>query len=288
MAEGDPNELAPNAIPISNLLSLAAIKVFLARRNEGQSTRGGSGTGFLWQKDDDLFLVTNWHNVCAWDPIQDKALSENAFTPNLIEFTIELRQDLPDGRIKRDRREVKVELYDDEGPRWLEHPKFGRKVDVIAIHIGKIGSATLLHQPLNLYSDFVDFVASVGDEAFVLGFPLGLDSGPGLPIWKRASIASEPHYDLDHLPKLLIDTATRKGMSGGPVIAVRRGLIAPSEAKSSSEHYIGSAETFLGVYSGRVGDDPLGVQLGIVWKARVIDEIVAGRVRGKTPFDLGA
>jgi len=113
---------------------------------------------------------------------------------------------------------------------------------------------------------------------------MGLDGGPGLPIWKRASIAMEPLYDLDGLPKLLVDTATRKGMSGGIVIVRRRGLIVLSDAKDQSEHRIGTGDNFLGVYSGRVGDDELGVQLGIVWKGRVIDEIIKGGVAGKSPY----
>src|SRR5262249_3527183 len=159
----------------------------------------------------------------------------------------ELRQDLEDGRIKRDRRQATIDLFDDTGkPRWLEHPKFGQQVDVVALKVGEIGEALLLNRPLNSYEDFTDFSVIVGDDAFVLGFPLGLDGGPGLPIWKRASIATEPHHNLEGLPKLLIDTATRQGMSGGPVIAVRRGLTAPRGATSLGESFIGLTETFLG------------------------------------------
>jgi hypothetical protein len=232
-----------------------------------------------------FYLITNWHNVCAWDPVRDKALSERAFTPNRFDFVIELRQDLGDGRIKRDRRQAMINLYDENGDaKWLEHPKFGRRVDVIALRIGDIGDAALLNRPLNACEEFTDFAVIVGDDAFVLGFPSGLEGGPGLPIWKRASIATEPHYDLDGLPKLLVDTATRKGMSGGPAIAVRRGWTMPRGGQGPADAILGTSQTFLGVYSGRVGDDPLGVQLGIVWKFPVIDEIILGRVRGSSPF----
>jgi hypothetical protein len=73
-------------------------------------------------------------------------------------------------------------------------------------------------------------------------------------------------------------------MSGAPVIAIRRGLTAPQNAKSLGDSIFGTVETFLGVYSGRVGNDELGAQLGIVWKASVISEIIDGRTLGKTPF----
>ena len=56
----------------------------------------------------------------------------------------------------------------------------------------------------------------VSADVFVLGYPRGISGGRGFPI----SIATEPKIDLDGVPKLLIDTATREGMSGGPVIAV--------------------------------------------------------------------
>lgn len=44
------------------------------------------------------------------------------------------------------------------------------------------------------------------------------------------------------------------------------------------------APKFLGLYSGRLDDDQLGVQLGIVWKARLVDEIVDGATRGTYPW----
>jgi trypsin-like peptidase len=275
-----------DAVPISNLLSLAAIKIFPSRRSANNEIfRGGHASGFFWESEGDIYLVTNWHNICVWDPIQNKSLSENGFTPTCIELTIELGQDVGRGRTKRDARQVILELFDDSGqPKWFEHPNLGSRVDVVALKIAKRGDAQLINQPLNAYSDFVDYVVAVGDDAFVLGFPLGLDGGPRLPIWKRASIATEPHYDLGGLPKLLIDTATRQGMSGAPVIAIRRGLTAPQNAKSLGDSIFGTVETFLGVYSGRVGNDELGAQLGIVWKASVISEIIDGRTLGKTPF----
>ena len=37
---------------------------------------------------------------------------------------------------------------------------------------------------------------------------------------------------------------------------------------------------FLGVYSGRIGADDLKAQLGVVWKAHVVEEIVVAGVQG--------
>jgi len=44
---------------------------------------------------------------------------------------------------------------------------------------------------------------------------------------------------------------------------------------------IGRIRNFIGIYSGRIGDDELKAQLGIVWKARVISEIIGAKKFGE-------
>lgn len=178
-----------------------------------------------------------------------------------------------------------LDLFDADGkPDWLEHPKWRRTADVIALRIGPLDGARLFNQPINTHA-FDNFEPAVGYDAFVIGFPMHMDGSSGFPIWKRASIATEPDIDLNELPKLLIDTGTRKGMSGSPVIAVRRGVIKPRGSKDVRDTIFGEGKEFLGVYGGRIGDDEMGVQLGVVWKASVVSEIISSGVRGKTPFD---
>ena len=64
----------------------------------------------------------------------------------------------------------------------------------------------------------------VADEVFILGFPYKIGNASQIPIWKRGSVASEPELDCDNLPKLFVDTASRPGMSGSPVIYKRIGI----------------------------------------------------------------
>jgi hypothetical protein len=115
-------------------------------------------------------------------------------------------------------------------------------------------------------------------EAFVIGYPFSKPPRLVLPIWKRASIASEPDLDIDNLPKMLIDTATRSGLSGSPVVMQRIGLHGMEGGVMKGSEIIGRIRNFIGVYSGRIGDNEFKAQLGIVWKARVIDEKVLGKV----------
>jgi hypothetical protein len=70
-------------------------------------------------------------------------------------------------------------------------------------------------------------------------------------------------------------------MSGAPVFVIQRGV----HRLEGSPHMMGGhGQRFLGVYSNRVGELEK-LQLGVVWKARVIDEILEGGVRGQDPRD---
>ena len=80
---------------------------------------------------------------------------------------------------------------------------------------------------------------------------------------------------------MLIDTATRSGMSGSPVIIKRTGVHGLVEDERFS-----TAAGFVGIYSGRYGvsSNKGYVQLGIVWRKEVIEEIITGKVRGTGGF----
>ena len=116
-------------------------------------------------------------------------------------------------------------------------------------------------------------------DCFVIGFPKRLAHQRILPIWKRASIATEPDIPHDDLPVFLIDTATREGMSGAPVVLRTSNYI--SSKTGNMVMGVGAFSRFVGVYSGRFkGDDELEAQLGRVWHRAVIDEIIAGEIHG--------
>ena len=126
---------------------------------------------------------------------------------------------------------------------------------------------------------------SVGDDCFILGYPKGLTGAGNTPIWKRGSIASEPNLDLKEEPLVLVDSATRQGMSGSPVIARHSGIHTKG-GQISADTIIGTAQSFLGIYSGRTDDDELGVQIGRVWKATVVGEVICKGKRGLDPLDI--
>jgi len=87
------------------------------------------------------------------------------------------------------------------------------------------------------------------------------------PVWKTGHIASEIDIDHEGEPVFLIDATTKPGMSGSPVLAVRRGWV----QRSSGIAIGGSATRFLGVYSGLTHSES---DVGVVWKPSVVDAVL--------------
>jgi hypothetical protein len=122
-------------------------------------------------------------------------------------------------------------------------------------------------------------------DVYALGFPRGMSGRGVTPIWKRGTIATEPDLDHDDRPIFLIDTATRDGMSGSPVYAQEVGTWLPPGSRDESKRIIGKGRMFVGIYSGRVNaEDEFKAQLGIVWKTRVIEEVILGECIGQNSF----
>lgn len=238
-----------------------------------------SGTGFIYELEGSAYLITNWHNVSGRNPFTGVCLSKTLAIPDIIS-TLFRAKDQP---ANCHREEIK--LYRDEQlteAAWFEHPTHGRSVDVVALPIPSAIADKYKLLPINSIEFDTKYETEVADDAFVIGYPFSDVTYLQLPIWKRASIATEPDVNVDQLPKLLIDTATRSGLSGSPVIMQRVGIHGMSGPAITGDTLIGRIRSFLGVYSGRIGEDELKAQLGIVWKAQVIEEIIQGKTYGNT------
>lgn len=222
------------------------------------------GTAFVYKKKSKLYLVSNWHILSGRNSESGRPLSNTAGIPNRIKCKLVLNKPA----LGWD--DYTFELLDENAEKmWLEHPIYASSVDIAVLPIeipNKFKS-----NPINNY-EFTNLRAEVAQDVFVIGFPRGINGRKELPIWKRASIASEPG---GNFPRILIDTATREGMSGSPVIMQHKGFYINL---NDDDDWRGDALQFLGVYSGRLGalneKDEFKAQLGIVWKKDLIDEII--------------
>lgn len=91
-------------------------------------------------------------------------------------------------------------------------------MDVAAVDITDLISGYLVKHVNELETDAVHD-PRLAQDVFVIGFPFGAITGAPAPVWKRGTIALDPTYDIEGLPKIFIDTATREGMSGSVVVA---------------------------------------------------------------------
>jgi Trypsin-like peptidase domain len=235
----------------------------------------GQATGFFVQSGRQLFLITNWHVVAGRHSETKKKLHAAGAIPDRLLLRVGVHGD-PGQWLSPS----EVLLYEDadetsapEQPRWREHPVHGDKLDVVAIPFetpehGYVRTIDAVDTMPNMY-------LPVGSDVFVLGYPQGLDGGGEFPIYKSASIATEPGVHRGGPPHILIDTATSEGMSGAPVIGIRNGAIITPGSRTYR---------FVGVYSSRLGKDALQAQLGTVWAPQLVKDIVQVGVRGRSSF----
>ena len=252
-------------------MSVAKIEMFF------QCTAGATGTAFFYKSKDEIFLVTNWHNVTGLNPSTFEPLHSQSLLPNKLR--INYKQWADDAKRLVKSHFIDIPLYRNKEPVWLEHSE-GSNVDVVAIPISISELPNFANTCINTVTpQDLELEAHVGMDCFILGFPQGLFGAGNTPIWKRGSIASEPYEQQPYY----IDSATRKGMSGSPVIAQHTGIFGMKDNRLTGLEKIGTVQKFFAIYSWRVGDDALGFQLGTAWQSNVLDNIFSIERRGVHP-----
>ena len=225
------------------------------------------GTGFIWQHAEQFYLITNWHNVSGRDPFSQNHLSPTAAEPDRLHIVWNEK-----GSTGKVPAELPIRGMDGE-PLWLIHPALGNKVDVVAVPVKPPPDAD--PYPIN-HMPSGGLLLQIGMDVFILGYPFGI--GPhGLPVWKRGSIATEPNVINHERPFILVDSASRPGMSGSPVI--RRTVDYHPMESGELTQSAGTMTRLVGVYSGRLAtNDPNDPQLGLTWPIGFVEEIITGKI----------
>ena len=239
-----------------------------------QKTLLAQGTAFCWETNGEVLLLTDWHNASGRNPNNGKHLSPTAAEPDRF-LVWWCGQDLAQ------KAAGWLDLYDSSGnPRWFVHPAAGSTVDVVAIPLPSDRPETIdpnascRTYPINTLQES-KLMVGVGMDVFVIGYPFG-NHQSGYPVWKRASIASEPNLANANGTYFLVDTASRPGMSGSPVISRSHGAHPMEDGNTFVNGQ--PATKFIGIYSGRLATaDERDAQLGIVWPAHFLKEIIAAR-----------
>lgn len=254
----------------------------------------GSATGFFWRDGADTYLVTNWHVLSGRHPVTrrprrpDCAVPDEVLYPRYIKSEV---QTLALGLVSASSEAALLSperLNNEDGaPIWFQHPVHLSKIDVAALKVPAVELKETIkgHQetcvypaggvpPNELFPDKEEDTPQsqnwygprrdMGDDLFILGFPLGLRPTQHFPIWKRTLVATEMDLLLDDgMPSFLVDTATREGMPGAPVIHVDRSEIDQRLGRTWANRKI----SFLGIYSGRrIDEQGEASQLGVAMR----------------------
>ncbi len=227
------------------------------------------GSGVLWQTEVGISLVTAWHCLTGTHPSTRQSLSKSGVRPNRVKVqlltsrmgeTLDLNQNLYSS--------------DNQTPAWFVHTLGSRAIDIAVLPLSLKLPKSVISQPVNKIHQTEDIAIPVGSELFIIGFPRNLHR-LNLPIWKRASLALEPQalFDGPDGRHLLVDTATREGISGGVVIA--RYSMSYLSIDGGTRMGGGPHTKIVGIYSGRVGsEDQFAAQIGIVWPINYVVEIM--------------
>ena len=260
----------------------------------------GLGTAFFYEHEDETFIITNWHNLTGKHPLTGLPLhSERSPMYVLAKWPV-----VNDSVIHPENAKVvhlaahRIEIEDDNGPRWLEHPEYGSVCDVVAIPIQKPEQwPAVAHKAANKIDETL-IPIDPGLKVVVIGFPQGMSTGPGLPVIKTGFLSSMPGYEVRiggsfsnvggmkdgvSVPAILLDVHTIPGMSGSPVFGEYIGLWNPHDLDSNKfdgGSTIGTSRFFLGCYSSRVSQLEERSGLGLCHEAKAIDEICRAKHRG--------
>jgi hypothetical protein len=191
-----------------------------------------NATGFFFERDQRLFLVTSRH-VLIDPPTQH--------FPDRIEIELHV-----DPRNPADCRTLSIPLYRDGESLWRQGVDAAGEIDVATIQIERTAllQPTVFHAftPSHLH-DFESRV-TIGTPMLVVGFPLGFHDGVHrMPVVRQAVNASPFGLRFQGEGYFLTDARTHRGMSGAPV--VMRAVHQAPEQDSLPW-------TLLGVHSARV------------------------------------
>jgi hypothetical protein len=233
-----------------------------------------NATGFFYQHDDFLYLVTSLHVV-----INETTLHR----PDRLSLSLHV-----DAKHLQRRDETSIPLYVDGLPQWYQHSRC-RAADVVAVAVND--PHLLCNHCISPFrsDDIVNMgeVMPMGQDVLILGFPLGFhDTVHNLPIVRSAILASSFSHPFNGEPYFLTDARLHRGMSGSPVI-----VRSTSQYDDSAGHAPETKWRLLGIHSSSLDvsdrdpnqDERLGLNTALY--ASLLPEMLPSRL--KVPAGAG-
>jgi Trypsin-like peptidase domain len=261
-------ELRADALYRSTLSLVTSLATPTARslllRIQANGHEIATATGFVVvESDGSAFLVTNWHVLAGRSSDDRSVLSPTGAIPDEVVVMHHAAGRFGSWVPKSE------PLFSPSGaPRWVAHPVHQESVDLVVLPLTETEGVDLYPYETSDVTTLLPVAPS--EQVSIIGFPFGQSHGGNLGIWVQGTVATEPGIDWDDLPCFLIDSRTRQGQSGSPVIIFQSGRTRQSEL---GVIVMGGTETirFVGIYSGRIHVES---DLGIVWKISALIDIL--------------
>lgn len=215
----------------------------------------GTATGFFFENEGRLYLVTNRHVV---------RIEEKKFFPDKLRIRLHTN---PQDHTQNSNYDIP--LYRDKKSLWREKPG----VDLVAIELPKDDMRRFTF--ISLSPAFLppgNIVLGAGDDVLIVGYPYGFsDTLRNYPVVRNGSIASPYPVPFEGHPYFLVDARLHPGTSGSPVLVKPSNILKTMETTYLGDYHL----IFLGVNSGSAnfGADPSG--LNSIWYANEVVEITA-------------
>ena len=166
-----------------------------------------NASGFFFERDDRLFLVTSRHVVID---------EETKHFPDRLEIELHL-----DASNLTRSTGFSMLLYDEGSAVWRQGSDSGGDIDVAVIELDRSAlpdeSVIRAFSPAHLSHDFSE--VHPGESLLVVGFPLGFhDALHHLPVLRHAIIASPYGIRFQGNGYFLTDARTHRGTSGAAVV----------------------------------------------------------------------
>lgn len=167
-----------------------------------------NATGFFFERDDRLYLVTARHVV-----------KEEATNHHPESLLIDLHSN-PDNVAEITR--FSIPLYPGGTPAWREGLDYAGDVDVAVIELDRTALPATLHAraftPAHLVRQFDEI--EVGTPIVVVGFPMGFeDMLHHLPVARQGIVSTSFGLRFQGQGYFLTDARMHRGASGAPVVA---------------------------------------------------------------------
>ncbi|MCX6673495.1 MAG: serine protease [Methanothrix sp.] len=239
------------------IFAVSMVKFF----KEGHTYEEECASGFFYEHSGNHYFITNRHVVCD---------ANNS--PEQLRLRLHVdKNDLTKNRT------FSLSLYDKDEPKWLEHPRFGKDVDIVALPIDKEEISKYYIQSFNIHDLNTNRYLELGEELLVVGYPEGVhDNLHNAPIARGATIATLYNQPFRGRQGFLIDSRLHNGTSGSPVLTKPTTFIRNINGRAELIHdRIKSFKKYLiGVHSEKFDERYPELDLSFVWFASLIPEII--------------